>query len=125
MARNKSKRQKKTTSKIFVLAIFLCGVYVGRMYEEGISMVKKGYSMVPTEVREHIDPILEASVKYSQISLDKVKKGYVQVADVIVEQYEFLISAFILDALNIDPLKLFILWIKRPQLKYLTFVIFE
>ena len=65
--------------------------------------------MVPTEVREHIDPIMEASVKYSQITLDKVKKGYVQVADVIVEQYEFLISAFILDALNIDPLKLFIL----------------
>ena len=51
-------------------------------------MVKEGYAMIPPQVREHTDPILEASVKYSQLGLNKVKEGYVQVADVIVEQYE-------------------------------------
>ena len=51
-------------------------------------MIKEGYGMMPPQVREYTDPALESTVKYSKIGLDKAHQGYVQVADVIIEQYE-------------------------------------
>merc|ERR1719462_504099 len=50
-------------------------------------MISEGYSMLPPQILEFSDPALEATAKYSKIGLAKAKKGYIQVADVIVEQY--------------------------------------
>ena len=57
------------------------------IYGQGISLISEGYSTLPPQVREFSDPALEATSKYTKLGLAKVKEGYNQLADVIVEQY--------------------------------------
>ena len=78
------------TSQTYVLVSTKSVAIYGQgaaMLTEGQKYIKEGYSMLPPQFREFSDPALDATVKYSQIGLEKAKEGYIQVADVIVEQY--------------------------------------
>ena len=78
------------TSETYVLVSTKSVAIYGQgaaMLTEGQKYIKEGYSMLPPQFREFSDPALDATVKYSQIGLEKAKEGYIQVADVIVEQY--------------------------------------
>jgi len=60
----------------------------GQIYNQGIGMVKEGYSSLPPEVQAYTDPALDATGHYFKLGFCQIRDGYNHVADVILDQYK-------------------------------------
>merc|ERR1712045_589439 len=60
----------------------------GQIYNQGIGMVKEGYSSLPPEIHAYSDPALDATAHYLKLGFCQIRDSYNQVADVILDQYK-------------------------------------